>query len=230
MNGDDELKIACEYRASHQSNARTDRRANRTFRAGNDPTKGYHMTTAHPASPIISAAEAFALTLETACEDFENLLDLIDGDIKVVTSPRDAAMSNHKVHRLARAPLRIQMALAKSFVFNARGANRICQKNSAALALDRLERNRFMKATDHLAVLRDVNEHGFDGGKDDVKPSMRFHPEGGWMDETALVASSREKILMGAINLYPVYLAVDRMRTLAGFNARLPRSTPSSTP
>ncbi len=118
------------------------------------------------------------------------------------------------------------MALAKSFVFNAHRANRICEKNTAALALDRLERNRFLKATDHLAALRDVNEHGFDGGKDDVKPLMHFHPEGGWMDETALVASSREKILMGAINLYPVYLAVDRMRTLAGFNARLPRSTP----
>ena len=111
------------------------------------------------------------------------------------------------------------MALAKSFVFNAHRANRICEKNVAALALDRLERQRFLKATDTLAVLRDVNEHGFDGGKRDVKPAMRFHAEGGWMDETAMVAASREKILMGAVNLYPVYLAVDRMRRLAGFAA-----------
>ena len=84
------------------------------------------MMTAHPASPVVSATKAFALTLETACEDFENLLDLIDGDIKIMTSPRDAAMLNHKVNRWARAPLRIQMALAKSFLFNANRANRIC--------------------------------------------------------------------------------------------------------
>jgi hypothetical protein len=40
------------------------------------------------------------------------------------------------------------MALAKSFVFNAHRANRICEKNKGALALDHLERLRFMKATD----------------------------------------------------------------------------------
>jgi hypothetical protein len=34
--------------------------------------------------PALSAEEAFALVLETACEDFENLLDLIDGQLKVV--------------------------------------------------------------------------------------------------------------------------------------------------
>jgi hypothetical protein len=171
-----------------------------------------------------STDQAFALMLETACEDFENLQDLISGHLQVVASPRNPAIPSNqddprKAHRAVRASARIQMALAKSFVFNAHRANRICDDNKVALALDRFERTRFLKATDQLAVLRDVNEHGFDGGRDDVKPSMRFHPEGGWMDETGLVASSREKILMGAINLYPLYLAVDRMRTLAGFNA-----------
>jgi hypothetical protein len=58
------------------------------------------------------------------------------------------------------ASARIQMALAKSFVFNAHRANRICHDNNAALALDRFERTRFMKAAGQLAVLRDVNEHG----------------------------------------------------------------------
>jgi hypothetical protein len=162
--------------------------------------------------------------VETACEDFENLQDLIGGHLQVVAVPRDPAIpsnqddSRNAIHA-ARASARIQMALAKSFVFNAHRANRICEKNTAALTLDRLERNRFMKATDQLAALRDVNEHGFDGGKDDVKPSMRLHSEGGWMDETSLVVLGPEKILMGAANLYSVYLAVDRMRTLAGFNA-----------
>ena len=177
--------------------------------------------TAHPASPIISAAEAFALTLETACEDFENLLDLIDGDIKVVTSPRDAAMSNHKVHRLARAPLRIQMALAKSFLFNANRANRICWKNKAELALDRDERDHFLKTTKPLTAVRDVNEHGYDGDKRSAKhkPSLHLQESGTMGDETGLTIDGRDKILIGPLNLYTVYLAMERMRTLAGFNA-----------
>lgn len=172
-----------------------------------------------------SAEQAFALMLETACEDFENLQDIVSGRLQVVVSSRNSAIpvaggdDPRRALRAARASARVQMAFAKSFVFNAHRANRICEKNAAALALDRLERLRFMKATDQLAVLRDVNEHGFDGGKNDVKPSMRFHPEGGWMDETALVTVGSENILMGAVNLYPVYRAVDRMRVLAGFNA-----------
>jgi hypothetical protein len=176
-----------------------------------------------PASQC-SVENGFALMLETACEDFENLQNLISGHLQVVTSPRDPAIPPNKGDprqaAAIRASARIQMALAKSFVFNAHRANRICDDDKAALALDRFERNRFLKATSALAVLRDVNEHGFDGGKDDVKPSMRFHPEAGWMDETALAPAGREKTLMGAVNLYPVYLAVDRMRTLAGFKAR----------
>jgi hypothetical protein len=172
-----------------------------------------------------SPNQALALMLETACEDFENLQNLISGHLQVVAVPHHPAIRSNqddprKALHAPRASARIQMALAKSFVFNTHRANRICEKNAAALALDRLERQRFLKATDTVAVLRDVNEHGFDGGKRDVKPSMRFLADGGWMDETALVTASREKILMGAVNLYPVYLAVDRMRRLAGFDAR----------
>jgi hypothetical protein len=109
------------------------------------------------------------------------------------------------------------MALAKSFVFNAHRANRICEKNKAALALDRTDRTLFLKATDSLGPVRDVNEHGFDGGSS-VKPSMH-HQGGGAQDETALVIVGREKILMGPLNLYTIYQAVDRMRQIAGFNA-----------
>ena len=174
-----------------------------------------------------SVEQAFALMLETACEDFENLQNLISGHLQVVASARDPAIPPNKddprqAVRAVRASARIQMALAKSFVFNAHRANRICDNNKAALALDRLERNRFLKATSALAVLRDVNEHGFDGGKDDVRPSLRFHPEAGWMDETALVPAGPDMILMGAVNLYPVYRAVDRMRMLARSKATQP--------
>jgi hypothetical protein len=38
-------------------------------------------------------------------------------------------------------------------------------------------------------------------------------------DETGLTIDGHEKILIGPLNLYTVYLAMERMRTLAGFNA-----------
>jgi hypothetical protein len=43
--------------------------------------------------------------------------------------------------------------------------------------------------------------------------------EGGTLDETALVVDGRQKILMGPLNLYNEYVAVDRTRKLAGFIA-----------
>jgi hypothetical protein len=173
-------------------------------------------------TPEISAAEAFALLLETACEDFEILQALVDGEIQVASPNLDEATpankhDHRKAHRAARAAQRIQMALAKSFVFNARRANRVCDLNKARLALDRVERTRFMKATQPLIAVRDVNEHGFDGNGS-TRPSWHIQ-EGGRLDETSLVIDGPQKILMGPLNLCTVYLAVDRMRTFAGFGA-----------
>jgi hypothetical protein len=51
--------------------------------------------------------------LETACEDFENLQDVIGGGIRIESNEsKDRAIS----FRRARASARTQMALAKSFV------------------------------------------------------------------------------------------------------------------
>ena len=149
-------------------------------------------------APEISAEEAFALMIETACEDFENLQDLVSGQFKIVVAedPQGA--------RAARAAPRIQMALAKSFVFNAHRANRICQKNKADLPLDRVERKLFLSATKPLAPVRDVNEHGFDGDGS-TKPAMHPQEGGGAGDETSLITAGPQEILMGALNLC-VYL------------------------
>jgi hypothetical protein len=146
-------------------------------------------------APALSAEKAFALMLETACEDFEILQDLIRGEARMVSENQGPAAPIDKVHRLRRAPARIQMALAKSFVFNARRANRICAHNKAGLALDRLDRTRFLKATDPLTAVRDVNEHGFDGSGA-VRPSMH-RQEGGLLDETSLMIGGPDKILVG---------------------------------
>jgi hypothetical protein len=174
------------------------------------------------ASYEVSAKEAFALMLETACEDFENLLNLIGGQLKVVAPEQNGTKSDNQearqnAHRALRASARIQIALAKSFVFNAHRANRICQKNKAALILDRTERTLFLKATEPLKPVRNVNEHGFDGDGS-AKPSMHRQEEGR-LDETALVIDGREKILMGPLNLYTIYRSVERMRKIAGFNS-----------
>ena len=73
--------------------------------------------------------------LETACEDFEICQRLIRQETKVAgNSPRDMP--------------RIQMALAKSFVFNVVRARRICQHGQGSLGIDRLERARFLKGTE----------------------------------------------------------------------------------
>jgi hypothetical protein len=91
------------------------------------------------------------------------------------------------------------MALAKSFVFNARRANRVCFLNEATVGLDCAQRKAFMDAINPLTAVRNVNEHGFDG-KGGSKPSM--HENEGGSDETGLVVLCRDKILMGPLNLY----------------------------
>jgi hypothetical protein len=150
----------------------------------------------------------FALMLETACEDFEICQRLIRQETTVT--------STHQRDKF-RAAARIQMALAKSFVFYAVRARRICVHGQGSLGLDRLERTRFLKGTERLVQVRDVNEHGFDAdAKATSKPSM--HPQdGGMLDETAMVIESDNKILMGPLNLYDTYVPIARMRGLAGF-------------
>jgi hypothetical protein len=164
------------------------------------------------AAPL-TPPKAFALMIETACEDFEILQNLVRGRIKV------SADGSTIAPMAVRAPVRIMMALAKSFVFNVRRANRICDSHKAIIAVERLERIRFLKATDRVTTIRDVNEHGFDGGLVDVSPMEHFHSDGGWIDETGMVVIAPERILIGPLNLYEVYLSVDRMRKLAGFSA-----------
>jgi hypothetical protein len=55
--------------------------------------------------------------------------------------------------RVVRATTRAEMAFAKSFVFHAVRARRICQHGAGALTIDRAERNRFLNATEVLATL-----------------------------------------------------------------------------
>jgi hypothetical protein len=167
-------------------------------------------------TPDIPAEQAFALLLETACEDFEVLQHLIAGQIRVVApEPNESFPGDRHDHLIAlrarRAPAAIRTALAKSFIFNARRANRICTLNKATLDLSRVERTRFLKTTAPLIAVRDVNEHGYDGDGS-VRPSMHIH-EGAILDETSLVIHGPEEILIGPLNLH------NRMRTLAGFSA-----------
>ena len=153
------------------------------------------MTKAPHSEPFAtSTEEGFGLMLETACEDR-------------LTS-----------FRQVRAAGRVRMALAKSFVVHAVRARRICDKDAGSLGLDRLERTQFLKATQTLVSVRDVNEHGFKFNADS-KPSMHPQEGGGLGDETSMMITSPEKILMGPVNLHTVYVAVDRTRKLAGFSA-----------
>src|SRR6185437_6063001 len=158
--------------------------------------------------------QAFALMLETACHEFETLLALVCGELRL-----DQPEKLDQI-RLVRAAATIRMALAKSFVFNANRANRICWKNKAQIQLNRKDREDFLQATKPLTDVRDVIEHGFDGDvrSEKNKPSMHSQA-GGSLDETSLVILGTDQILIGPVNLYEIYRAVERVRNLAGFAA-----------
>jgi hypothetical protein len=175
--------------------------------------------------PQTSSSEAFALHLEIACEDFEILQDLLVGHLQVVAPEQKKGIvpseeDRRRSFRAQRASGAISMALAKSFVFNANRANRICFKNKGSLAPGREERELFLKATQPLSAVRDVNEHGFDGDKRSEKNRPSMHDQGGGaLDETSMVSNGPKSVLMGALNLYDVYVAVNRMKSIAGYNA-----------
>jgi hypothetical protein len=164
----------------------------------------------------VSDAEAFALMVETACEEFNVLNRLVRGEIRLVSDTTG----------MPRILMCIQMALAKSFVFHVARAYRICKSGSQFLRKYPSERKLFIKYLDsiNLAGIRDVNEHGFDSGNParggrskDSTPSMHSHEVEGMkiaVDETSLMIFP-DRILMGPINLYDVYRNVETMRQIA---------------
>ena len=171
------------------------------------------MTEALPVQ--LSTPKAFALMLETACEQFEVLQLICANQIRFVDDQQDDVRKSIK---FLRAPFCIRAALAKSFVANVIRARRICEHGHGALNIDRTERKLFMSRTGSLLRVRDVNEHGFDANDTDSRPTLHFNG-GGFLDETSLYIGGPEEILMGPLNLYYVYRAAARMRDLAGFRA-----------
>ena len=163
-----------------------------------------------PSHPGVSVAEGFALMLETACEDFEVLQRLIRQETRLVFG------SGREDHR---AGARVRMALAKSFVFHVVRAHRICEHGAPSLTVDRTERKLFLKATANVLGIRDVNEHGFDSSRGRTsKPSMHSHAkESAILDEISMTILGEQKILMGPLNLYNIYIPTNRMRKLPGF-------------
>jgi len=105
-------------------------------------------------------------------------------------------------------------ALAKSFVFSANRANRLCQKNKAHLKLDRNDREEFMRATKPLNDVRDVNEHGYDGDQRSEKNKPSMHRQGGLAIDEMSVAFMGEDIHIGPLNLREIYPAVAKMRDI----------------
>jgi hypothetical protein len=192
------------------------------------------VNTIHPdkSSVATSPAVAFALSLETACSTFATLHDLVAGDLQLIApagvgTTSTSAAADLRIIGTTVAAARVKAALAHSFVFYSSRAHRICKENKADLDIDREERKRFLNAIKPVIDVRDVNEHGFDrNSKPKSRPSMHSHGDL-WTDELSLGAIEPKRILMGPINLYTVYLAVEHMRKLAGFHT-LPRSTSGS--
>lgn len=153
-------------------------------------------------------ATGFALLLETACESFE-ILD------RIITRKTTVASDNQRDN--VRDPARIQMALAKDFLFNAMRAYRVCERGAGLLELDREERKRFLRNCASIRAVRDVNEHGYEPNSASA-PRMHVHPSVR-TDETSLSLVGPKELVMGPLNLYDVYCHVARMRAIAGFHA-----------
>ncbi len=177
----------------------------------------------HPA-PEISAASAFALMLETACQQFEVLLLMVQNKIQLSSAeqripPANCVDAAFAQSRISRPEGCIRMALAKSFVANTIRARRICEHGAEHLAVERLERRRFLKATEGVLQVRDVNEHGFDANVASAAGPKMHYQHGGYTDETSMAIFGPDKILMGPLNLCNVYPSVARMRDRAGFSS-----------
>lgn len=167
------------------------------------------MTSNTPPLEVLTVPKAFALTLETACKDFEVLQRLIANELKIVAS------DGREDHFGAGS---IRMALAKSFVFHVARAHRICHQGQSELAVSELECTTFKAATAAVVGVRHVNEHGFDVTRNWSKPSLHINDEGtAFVDELSLEVTGVRKIRMGPIDLCDVYVSTDRMRGLAGF-------------
>lgn len=164
-------------------------------------------------APELQSAKRFALMLETACRDFESLTKFIRKDVQLIARDRIDWIG---------VTAAAQMALAKSFIFHVVRSRRICEHEAPSLNVGREDRRRFLAGTSVVQKVRDVNEHGFDppGDSKVSQPSMHFHSDiDAALDETSLIILGHQKILMRPINLWAVYLPVDRMRQLAGFQS-----------
>jgi hypothetical protein len=180
------------------------------------------MTSSKIDMPQVPTRGAFALMLETACEQFEVLQLIISGEIKIVSDylptvdPRSPASEEiPKALKHLRAPICIKMALAKSFVAHAWRARTICDEGKGSLFLDRTERRLFLSRTKALRKVRDVNEHGFDFNTT-FRPSLHLK-DGSYLPDTGVLALSPTVVSMGPLNLYEVYRVIARMREHAGY-------------
>src|SRR4051812_5393514 len=115
----------------------------------------------------LAPAHAFALLLETACENFRILQSFMLGEITLVTEP---PQNQQKRILFARAQSVVMMALAKSFVTHIVRSRRICEDGAKYLKVDPQERRAFLTGTKALVRVRDVNEHGFDVKKNYSRP------------------------------------------------------------
>ena len=161
----------------------------------------------------LAPTTAFALVLETACEQFETLQLLISSEIKLVAPPKED-IQKHILY--LRADACIRMALAKSFVANVIRARRIIEHGQEYLTVEKYASRIFITKTASLLRVRDVNEHGYDIKDNKSQPAMHFRGNS-WGDETSLLVEKSNEIFMGPVNLYSIYLSTKRMRELAGF-------------
>jgi len=120
-------------------------------------------------------------------------------------------------------PANITTALAHSFIFHSRRAERICNECKNIFELPRDIRKNFIDNLKPLIAVRNTNEHGFDRKEtkgNRPKPYKHVIDNLNYMvDETSLIIRSDKEILKGPLNLYDVYISVNAMRRIAGYSS-----------
>lgn len=150
--------------------------------------------------------EGLVMTVERACEEFEIIQEFQRGNMAIA----------RKDQRLDyRSTSAICAALARSFLFDARRIERICNGSKNFNIINRYLRKEVCGTLKPFISVRDVNEHGYDPNKldgDKNTPKMHVSVDGfGVLDETSFIFCGAEMVLMGPINMYDAYIIIKRL-------------------
>lgn len=149
-----------------------------------------------------------------ACREYETMQRVLTGETLI--------RSKNFEHSFDEGT--IIASLAKSFIFFLVRARRIMQHDAATINIDRNERVRFLKATEAVVAVRDVNEHGFE--RNTRSPPEMHQNNVGLIDETSIYIGGPTEVIIGPLNICALYVPAKRANDIAGLHTLPPTPLP----